>query len=103
MGWISTALTQYNDYHSNALIYNTGTVTRAIDHDNDLQYDYTYDSTDRLISSTITNSNNNQRKVMFEYNFDLNNNMSKFITLTPTGEYSNEMSDWLFIANGYYR
>lgn len=39
----------------------------------------------RLISSTITNSNNNQRKAMFEYNFDLNNNMSKFITLTPTG------------------
>ena len=64
---------------------NTGTVSRAIDHTNNLQYDYTYDSTDRLISSTVTNSNNNQRKVMFEYNFDLNNNMSKFITLTPTG------------------
>lgn len=64
---------------------NTGTVTRAVDHINNLQYDYTYDSTDRLISSTITNSNNNQRKAMFEYNFDANNNMSKFITLTPTG------------------
>ena len=77
-------------YQNGTLAYegitdNTGTVTKAVDHINNLQYDYTYDSTDRLISSTITNSNNNQRKAMFEYNFDLNNNMSKFITLTPTG------------------
>lgn len=64
---------------------NTGTISRAIDHTNNLQYDYTYDSTDRLISSSVTNSNNNQRKAMFEYSFDANNNMSKFITLTPTG------------------
>ena len=56
-----------------------------IDHTNNLRYDYTYNSLDRLISSTITNKNNNQRKAMFEYNFDLNNNLSKFITLTPTG------------------
>ena len=64
---------------------NTGTITRAIDHTNNLQYDYTYDSTDRLVSSTVTGTSVNKRKAMFEYNFDANNNMSKFITLTPTG------------------
>lgn len=56
---------------------NTGTITRALDHTNNLQYDYTYDSTDRLISSTITDTSNNQHRAMFEYGFDLNNNLSK--------------------------
>ncbi len=64
---------------------NTGAVTKAIDHVNNLRYDNTYDSTDRLISSTITNTENNKRKAMFEYDFDLNNNLSKLTTLTPNG------------------
>ena len=43
-------------YLNGTLVYegitdNTGTVTRAIDHTNNLQYDYTYDSTDRLITA----------------------------------------------------
>ena len=43
------------------------------------------DSTDRLISSTITDTIKHRRKAMFEYYFVLNNNMSKFITLILTG------------------
>jgi hypothetical protein len=43
------------------------------------------DSTDRLISSTITDTIKHRRKAMFEYYFVLNNNMSKFITHIPTG------------------
>lgn len=50
-----------------------------------MQYNNTYDSTDRLTASSITDTSTQQRKAMFEYNFDLNNNMSEFTTLTPSG------------------
>lgn len=55
-----------------------------------MQYDYTYDSTDRLVASSITDATNHQRKALFEYNFDLNNNLSKFTTLSPSGHNKTE-------------
>ena len=64
---------------------NTGAITKAIDNENHLQYDDVYDSTDRLINSTITDTSTNKRKAMYEYDFDLNNNISKFAVLTPNG------------------
>ncbi len=55
------------------------------DRNNKLQYNYVYDSTGRLISSTRTKTDTNTRVAMFEYDFDLNNNMTKFVALTPYG------------------
>jgi len=63
----------------------TGAITKAIDSTNKLQYNYVYDSTGRLISSTRTKKDTNTRVAMFEYDFDLNNNMTKFSALTPHG------------------
>lgn len=65
---------------------NTGTITKAIDRLNGLQYNYTYDSTNRLVSSTCTDTTNNSRIAMFEYDFDLNNNHTKFAALTKYGK-----------------
>lgn len=63
----------------------TGVVTKVLDHNNNLQYNYVYDSTERLVSSTRTDITNNSRVAMFEYNFDLNNNITKLSALTPYG------------------
>ncbi|WP_407385373.1 RHS repeat domain-containing protein [Ruminococcus sp.] len=79
---------------------NTGTITKSIDNVNHLQYDDVYDSTNRLINSTITDTSTNKRKAMYEYDFDLNNNISKFTVLTPNG--SNTIT-YNYRENNLYR
>ncbi len=64
---------------------NTGVITKAIDHKNHLRYNYVYDSLGRLLSSVRTNTIDNSRVAMFEYDFDLNNNLTKLAVLTPRG------------------
>lgn len=64
---------------------NTGAITKAFDNINQLQYNYVYDSLGRLLSSTRTNTLDNTRVAMFEYDFDLNNNLTKLAVLTPRG------------------
>ena len=64
---------------------NTGVVTKAIDHQNNIQYNYVYDSLGRLVSFTRTDTTNNKRISMFEYTFDLNNNLTKLAVLTANG------------------
>ena len=64
---------------------NTGTITKVIDPVNHLSYESTYDSTDRLISSTIHETNLNMYRVGFEYDYDLNNNVTKLAVDTPYG------------------
>ena len=64
---------------------NNGTVTRAQDLTNDLEYNSTYDSIGRLISSTVTDMSTNKFKSAYEYKFDQNNNVKRFVSLTPYG------------------
>ena len=64
---------------------NTGAVTKAVDTVNGLRYSTVYDSTGRLISSTILNTADGSRKAEFEYDFDLNNNVTKLSTNTSFG------------------
>ena len=64
---------------------NTGAVTRAQDLTNELEYNSTYDSIGRLISSTVTDMSTNKFKSAYEYKFDENNNVKRFVTLTPYG------------------
>ena len=64
---------------------NTGAVTRAQDLTNELEYNSTYDSIGRLISSTVTDMSTNKFKSAYEYKFDQNNNVKRFVSLTPYG------------------
>ena len=64
---------------------NTGAITKAIDHKNNIQYNYVYDSLGRLVSSTRTDITDNKRISMFEYAFDLNNNPTKLSVLSSNG------------------
>ena len=58
---------------------NTGVITRAQDLTNDLEYNVTCDSTGRLISSTVTDMSTNKFKSAYEYKFDENNIVKRFV------------------------
>jgi RHS repeat-associated protein len=69
---------------------NTGTITKVIDPVNNLSYTSSYDSTDRLIGTTVTDTTTNSRKAAFEYDFDNSNHISNLTTTTPSGTTSIE-------------
>ena len=80
----------YNDEDETTASYrayadNTGTIIRAQDLINNLEYNTTYDSIGRLISSTVTDMSTNKFKSAYEYKFDENNNVKRFVSSTPNG------------------
>ena len=57
---------------------NIGAITKVIDPVNNLSYNSSYDSTDRLIGTTVTDTTTGARRAEFEYN----SSITVFISLT---------------------
>lgn len=83
----TTAFSWYTD--------RSGSVIREQDHQSNFLYDYTYDSTGRLVrktaKSTVGEYNANKSWYTFEYSYDLNNNITRLANktqgFTATGNY----------------
>ena len=68
--------------------FNTGTITKVIDPVNNLSYTSSYDSTDRLIGTTVIDTATGARKAAFEYDFYNSNHISNITTKTENGTHS---------------
>lgn len=79
-----TAIRYYTD--------NTGTIVRADDYLSDYRYENVFDSLGRTIRTSIFDRSSAafQSLLSFEYDYDLNNNVSKYAVETPDGSYVSE-------------
>ena len=67
----------------------SGSVIRQSDFINQLETSYDYDTTGRLVRQTTLDtskaSSEDRTKYMVEYGYDLNNNITKLVNITPNG------------------
>ncbi|MCQ4021800.1 RHS repeat domain-containing protein [Ruminococcus sp. zg-924] len=67
----------------------SGSVIRQSDFINQLETSYDYDTTGRLVRQTALDtskaSSTDRTKYMVEYGYDLNNNITKLVNITPNG------------------